>query len=109
MLPPSITQPVKMIPSMDFKTKAIVNFKGMTSSEEPDFQKNLLLCMVLLIHANPTLLLNSQGKADHKIQSSTLELGNGLVSLLHQPGMPGVAQEAREALSKLHEPEKIKL
>ena len=102
-------QPVKMIPSIDFKPKVVVNFKGKTSSEEAGFQKNLLLCMVRLIHADPTLLLNSQGKAGHEIQSSTLELINGLVSLVHQPGMPDVAQEAMDALSKLHEPEKIEL
>jgi len=65
--------------------------------------------MVRLIHADPMLLLNSQGKAGHEIQSSTLELINGLVSLVHQPGMPDVAQEAMDALSKLHEPEKIEL
>ena len=34
---------------------------------------------------------------------------NGLVSLIYQPGMPDVAQEAMDALSKLHEPDKIEL
>ena len=34
---------------------------------------------------------------------------NGLVSLIYLPGMPDVAQEAMDALSKLHEPEKIEL
>jgi len=102
-------QPVKMIPSIDFKPKVTVKFNNKATSEEAGFQKNLLLCMVRLIHADPMLLLNSQGKAGHEIQSSTLELINGLVSLVHQPGMPDVAQEAMDALSKLHEPEKIEL
>lgn len=63
--------------------------------------------MVRLIHANPLLMLNNQGKAGHEIQSSTLELINGLVSLVHQPSMPDVAQEAMEALLVLHEPDNI--
>ena len=49
------------------------------------------------------------GKPGHEIQSSTLELINGLVSLVYQPGMPDVAQEAMDSLRKLHEPEKIEL
>jgi neurofibromin 1 len=62
-----------------------------------------------LIHADPMLMLNSQGKAGHEIQSSTLELINGLVSLVHQPSMPDVALEAMEALLVLHKPEKIEM
>jgi len=102
-------QPVKMIPSLDFKGPPKFKFNNKTTSEEAAFQKNLLLCMVRLIHADPMLLLNNQGKAGHEIQSATLELINGLVSLVHQPGMPDVAQEAMDALSKLHEPDKIEL
>jgi hypothetical protein len=34
----------------------------------------------------------SQGKPGHEIQSATLELINGLVSLVYPPGMPDVAQ-----------------
>jgi len=40
-------------------------------------------------HQNP-------GKAGHEIQSSTLELINGLVSLVHQQTIHDVAQEAME-------------
>lgn len=65
--------------------------------------------MVRLIHANPMLMLNNQGKAGHEIQSSTLELINGLVSLVHQPSMPDVAQEAMEALLVLHLPDNIEM
>ena len=49
------------------------------------------------------------GKAGHEIQSSTLELNNGLVSLVHQQSMPDVAQEAMEALLCLHQPDIIEL
>jgi neurofibromin 1 len=80
-----------------------------STAEEGNFQKNLLLCIVRLIHADPMLMLNSQGKAGHEIQSSTLELINGLVSLVHQPSMPDVALEAMEALLVLHKPEKIEM
>lgn len=38
-----------------------------------------------------------------------MELINGLVSLVHQPTMPDVAQEAMEALLVLHHPEKIEM
>lgn len=53
--------------------------------------------------------LKNQGKAGHEIQSSTLELINGLVLLVHQPNMPDVAQEAMEALLVLHHPDKIEV
>ena len=86
-------QPVKMIPSLDFKGPPKFKFNNKTTSEEAAFQKNLLLCMVRLIHADPMLLLNNQGKAGHEIQSATLELINGLVSLVHQPGMPEDAEK----------------
>lgn len=51
--------------------------------------------------------MQNQGKTGHEIQSSTLELINGLVSLVHQPTMSDVAQEAMEALLILHHPDKI--
>jgi len=38
----------------------------------------------------------NQGKPGHEVQSSTLELMNGLVSLVHQQCMPDVASEAME-------------
>ena len=103
-------QPAKMIPSFEINPKVIRNaIRNKPTTEEAGFQKSLLLCMVRLIHADPMLFLNSQGKSGHEIQPLTLELINGLVSLVHHPGMPDVAQEAMDALSKLHQPEKIEL
>ena len=65
--------------------------------------------MVRLIHADPMLMLNSQGKAAHEVQSSTLELINGLVSLVQNSSIPDVSHEAMEALLVLHQPEKIEM
>ena len=86
-----------------------LKFKDKSSSDEGLSHKNLLLWLVRLIHANPLLMLNNQGKPGHEIQSSTLELINGLVSLVHQPSMIDVAQEAMEALLVLHEPDNIEM
>lgn len=52
---------------------------------------------------------NQQSKPGHEIQSCTLELINGLVSLVLQTNMIDVAQEAMEALLVLHQPEKIEM
>ncbi|XP_069989899.1 neurofibromin isoform X4 [Penaeus vannamei] len=101
--------PLRMIQSLTLKEKVIpLKFKEKSSDEAPSY-KNLLLWMVRLIHADPMLMLNNQGKAGHEIQSSTLELINGLVSLVHNPSMPDVAAEAMEALLVLHQPEKIEM
>ncbi|XP_055848107.1 neurofibromin isoform X2 [Episyrphus balteatus] len=99
--------PLRMITSLTLKSKDAQ--KGLTRAEEGPAHKMLLLLLVRLIHADPTLLLNTQGKVAHEVQSSTLELINGLVSLVHQPTMPDVAQEAMEALLALHSPEKIEV
>ncbi|KAF5294854.1 hypothetical protein FQA39_LY00338 [Lamprigera yunnana] len=100
--------PLRMIQSLTLKGKdSQAKFKD--RAEEVPGYRNLLLYMVRLIHADPMLMLNNQGKAGHEIQSSTLELINGLVSLVHQPNMPEVAQEAMEALLVLHHPEKIEV
>lgn len=48
-------------------------------------------------------------KIGHDVSSSTVELINGLVSLVHQATMPDVAQEAMEALLALHAPDKIEV
>ena len=48
-------------------------------------------------------------KAAHEVQSSTLELINGLVSLVQNPSIPDVSHEAMEALLVLHQPEKIEM
>ena len=53
------------------------------------------------------MLIQNPGKAGHEIQSSTLELINGLVSLVHQHAMSDVASEAMEALLCLHQSENI--
>nr|CAD7452027.1 unnamed protein product [Timema tahoe] len=100
--------PLRMITSLTLKSKDSTS-KFKERGEEGPGYKNLLLWMVRLIHADPMLMLNNQGKAGHEIQSSTLELINGLVSLVHQPTMPDVAQEAMEALLVLHHPEKIEV
>ncbi|XP_064460461.1 neurofibromin-like isoform X2 [Ornithodoros turicata] len=100
--------PVKMIPSLTLKEK-VSTLKFKEKAEEQLSYKNLLLLMVRLIHADPMLMLNNQGKAGHEVQSSTLELINGLVSLVHQPTMQDVAQEAMESLLVLHSPDNIEL
>ncbi|KAF6216642.1 hypothetical protein GE061_000988 [Apolygus lucorum] len=100
--------PLRMIQSLTMKSKdSAPKFKE--RSEEAPGYRALLLWMVRLIHADPMLMLNNQGKAGHEIQSSTLELINGLVSLVHQPNMQDIAQEAMEALLVLHQPEKIEV
>lgn len=98
--------PLRMIQSLTLKGKDSQTSKR--ADDVPGY-RNLLLYMVRLVHADPMLMLNNQGKAGHEIQSSTLELINGLVSLVHQPTMPDVAQEAMEALLVLHHPEKIEM
>ncbi|XP_077535309.1 neurofibromin 1 isoform X3 [Haemaphysalis longicornis] len=96
-----------MIPSLTLKEK-VSTLKFKEKAEEQLSYKNLLLLMVRLIHADPMLMLNSQGKPGHEVQSSTLELINGLVSLVHQPpSMQDLAAEAMEALLVLHLPEHI--
>ncbi|XP_066593274.1 neurofibromin isoform X2 [Prorops nasuta] len=98
--------PLRMIQNLTLKGKEQSKYRD--RGEEIASYRNLLLWMVRLIHADPMLMLNNQGKAGHEIQSSTLELMNGLVSLVHQPTMPDIAHEAMEALLALHHPEKIK-
>ncbi|XP_065225861.1 neurofibromin-like isoform X1 [Planococcus citri] len=100
--------PLRMIQSLTLKSKdSGCKFKD--RGEEIPSHKALLLMMVRLIHADPMLMLNNQGKPGHEIQSSTLELINGLVSLVPQTNMIDVAQEAMEALLVLHQPEKIEM
>ncbi|XP_043264316.1 neurofibromin isoform X1 [Colletes gigas] len=98
--------PLRMIQSLTLKGKEQNKYRD--RGEETSSYRNLLLWMVKLIHADPMLLLNNQGKASHEIQSSTLQLINGLVSLIHQPTMLDIAYEAMEALLVLHHPDKIK-
>ncbi|XP_076037771.1 neurofibromin-like [Oratosquilla oratoria] len=101
--------PPLRIPGFILKEKVTtLKFKEKSSEEAPSY-RNLLLWMVRLIHADPMLMLNNQGKAGHEIQSSTLELINGLVLVVHNATMPDVAAEAMEALLVLHQPEKIEM
>ncbi|KAL0113512.1 hypothetical protein PUN28_012574 [Cardiocondyla obscurior] len=92
---------------MNTPLRMIHNF-ALKPKEEMANSKNLLLVMVRLIHVDPMLMLHSHGTAGHEIQRSTLELINGLVSLVHQPTMPDIAHEAMEALLVLHHPDKVK-
>ncbi|XP_037071704.1 neurofibromin-like [Pollicipes pollicipes] len=104
---PGSHTPLKMIQSLALKEKVNpMKFKE-RASEDSLTCRSLLLWMVRLIHADPMLMLNNQGKTGIEIQSSTLELINGLVSLVHNATMPEVAAEAMEALLVLHQPEKI--
>ncbi|XP_034936145.1 neurofibromin isoform X2 [Chelonus insularis] len=98
--------PLKMIQSLTLKGKEQGKYKD--RGEDITSHKNLLLWIVKLIHTDSMLMLYNQGKYGHEIQSSTLELINGLVSLVHQPTMPDIANEAMEALLVLHYPDKIK-
>ncbi|XP_023719668.1 neurofibromin isoform X2 [Cryptotermes secundus] len=99
---------LRMIPSFALKGKESTS-KFRERGDEVPVIKNLLLLIVRLIHADPMLMLNNQGKTGHEIQSSTLDLINGLVSLVYEPTMPDVALEAMEALLVLHHPEKIEV
>lgn len=96
--------PLRMITSLTLKSKD--NQTRMQRMDEGQAHRTLLLTMVRLIHADPMLLLQHSGPDVH---ASTLELINGLVSLVHQPTMPDVAEEAMEALLAMHAPEKIEM
>ncbi|XP_014223009.1 neurofibromin isoform X2 [Trichogramma pretiosum] len=98
--------PLRMIQSLTLKSKEQSKYKD--KGEEIASYKNLLFWLVKLIHADPMLMLSNQGKAGHEIQSATLELINGLVSLVHQLNMPDVANEAMEALLVLYHHDRIK-
>ncbi|XP_015174332.1 PREDICTED: neurofibromin isoform X7 [Polistes dominula] len=98
--------PLRMIHSLTLKGKEQCKCKD--RGEEVFSYKNLLLCMVRLIHADPMLMLNNKGKTGPEMRSSTLELINGLVTLVHQTSMLDLATEAMEALLVLHHPDKIK-
>ena len=67
------------------------------------------VCKENIIDVFATFSCKNPGKAGHEIQSSTLELINGLVSLVHQQMAADVSPEAMEALLCLHQPEIIEL
>ncbi|XP_030756453.1 neurofibromin isoform X2 [Sitophilus oryzae] len=100
--------PLKMI-SITLKGSKDAQLKYRGGAEETPVYRNLLLYMVRLIHADPVLMLNHHGKPGHEIQSCTLDLINGLVSLVHLQSMPEIAQEAMDALLVLHHPDKIEM
>ncbi|CAD5126032.1 DgyrCDS14209 [Dimorphilus gyrociliatus] len=94
--------------SQTMKDKVGFKFKEKNPDDALSY-RYLLLWMVRLINSDPLLMLHNPGKAGHEVQTSTLELINGLVSLVHQQNMPDVAQEAMDALLCLHEPEIIEI
>ncbi|XP_061727749.1 neurofibromin [Cydia pomonella] len=96
--------PLRMI-SRSLKSKEVQ--AKFNKSEEMPAYRNLLLCMVKLIHADPMLMLSNPGRSGMEIQSSTTELINGLVSLVHQTGMGEISQEAMDALLALHRPDRV--
>ncbi|KAL0809300.1 hypothetical protein ABMA28_011514 [Loxostege sticticalis] len=96
--------PLRMI-SLSLKSKEVQS--KFNRSEEMPAYRNLLLCMVKLIHADPMLMLSNPGRSGIEIQSSTTELINGLVSLVHQTGMGEISQEAMDALLALHRPDRV--
>lgn len=97
--------PLRMIQSLTMKGKEQGKYKD--RGEDITSHRNLLLWIVRLIHTDPMLMLHNQDKG-RDFQSSTLELINGLVTLVHQPTMPDIANESMEALLVLHHPDKIK-
>ncbi|KAK0170129.1 hypothetical protein PV328_010729 [Microctonus aethiopoides] len=97
--------PLRMIQSLTMKGKEQGKYKD--RGEDIASHRNLLLWIVRLIHTDPMLMLHNQDKG-RDFQSSTLELINGLVTLVHQPTMPDIANESMEALLVLHHPDKIK-
>ncbi|CAF1310850.1 unnamed protein product [Rotaria sordida] len=72
--------------------------------EEGTNNRELLLWIVRLIIVEPYLMLHSQNKFDHKIEISTFELINSLISLVHDKSMMSdVAHIPMESLLVLHE------
>ncbi|XP_036370881.1 neurofibromin isoform X2 [Octopus sinensis] len=97
-------------PKTQFSTiTKMTGFKLSRPGEENTMQRYFLLGLVKLIHADPLLMLHNPDKPGHEVQNSTSELINGLVSLVHVQQMPEIAQEAMEALLRLHQPEIIAL
>ncbi|KAJ0182942.1 hypothetical protein K1T71_000918 [Dendrolimus kikuchii] len=96
--------PLRMI-SLSLKSKEVQS--KFNKSEEMPAYRNLLLLIVKLIHADPMLMLSNPGRSSIEIQSSTTELINGLVSLVHQTGMGEISQGAMDALLALHRPDRV--
>uniref|UniRef100_A0A8C4NK86 Uncharacterized protein n=2 Tax=Eptatretus burgeri TaxID=7764 RepID=A0A8C4NK86_EPTBU len=102
--------PLRLTPSLTLREKvSSLKFKERGGDGEGPSLRLLLLSIVRLVHADPSLMLHNLGKAGHEAQSSTVELTCGLVSLVTQAAMPDVTQEAMQALLALHKPEIIEL
>ncbi|XP_071946540.1 neurofibromin-like [Antedon mediterranea] len=87
-----------------------LNPSRLKSPDELPSNKQLILWLVRLIHADPKFMLQNTGRQGHEMQKSTLELIMNLVTLMCQYHiMPEVSQEAMGALLKLHQPENIEL
>ncbi|XP_075988638.1 neurofibromin 1 isoform X2 [Anticarsia gemmatalis] len=96
--------PLRMI-SLSLKSKEVQS--KFNKSEEMPAYRSLLHSLVKLIHADPMLMLSNPGRSSTEIQSSTTELMNGLVSLVHQTGMGEISQGAMDALLALHRPDRV--
>lgn len=97
--------PLKMMQSLSLKDK-MSKFKE--KSDDLNY-KNLLLFFVQLIQSVPKLMLNSEVKDENDCQSTTMEIINGLVSLVIQTNMKDVSEEAMSALLILYQADNIEL
>ena len=100
--------PLKMMQSLSLKDK-MSNLKFKEKSDDLNNYKNLLLFFVQLIQSVPKLMLNSEVKDENDCQSTTMEIINGLVSLVIQTNMKDVSEEAMSALLILHQADNIEL
>lgn len=98
--------PLKMMQSLSLKDK-MSKFKE--KSDDLNNYKNLLLFFVQLIQSVPKLMLNSEVKDENDCQSTTMEIINGLVSLVIQTNMKDVSEEAMSALLILYQADNIEL
>ncbi|XP_050358342.1 neurofibromin-like isoform X3 [Nymphalis io] len=99
-----VQSPLRMI-SLSLKSKEVQS--KFNKSEEMTAYGNLLLLLVKLVHADPKLMLSNRSRTGIEIQSSTMELIDGLVSLVHHTGMEEISQEAMDALLALHRPDRV--
>lgn len=100
--------PLKMMQSLSLKDK-MSNLKFKEKSDDLNNYKNLLLFFVQLIQSVPKLMLNSEIKDESECQNTTMEIINGLVSLVIQTNMKEISEEAMSALLILHEADNIEL
>lgn len=100
--------PLKMMQSLSLKDK-MSNLKFKEKSDDLNNYKNLLLFFVQLIQSVPKLMLNSEIKDENDCQKTTMEIINGLVSLVIQTNMKEISEEAMSALLILHEADNIEL